>query len=68
MVKIVCPNCGAKSRFEKEEVVLYSRVECEGCGVLLEIIDEDPLEVEVVDEYDPSDDDDDDDDEDDDDR
>ena len=58
MVKITCPDCGGKSEFRKKELPIYSRVECENCGVLLQVIDDDPIEVQVVDEYISSDDDD----------
>lgn len=51
MVKIICPECGAKSEFRKKELPLYGRVECQNCGVLLQVIDDGPIEVEVVDEY-----------------
>jgi len=69
MVEITCPDCGKKSSFKKKELPLYGRVECENCGILLQVIDDDPIEVEVVDElvshddddYDEYDDDDDDD-------
>ena len=64
MVEIICPDCGAKSEFRKKELPLYARVECENCGGLLQVIDDDPIEVEVVDEYVSSDDYDDDDDDD----
>lgn len=66
MIEITCPECSAKSKFQKEELTLFSRVACEGCGVVLEVIEEDPPEVEVVEEHVSSDDDDDEDDEDDD--
>ena len=66
MIEISCPECGAKSKFQKEELTIFSRVECESCGVVLEVIEEDPPEVEVVEEYVSSDDDDYDEDEDDD--
>ena len=65
MVKVKCPDCGGTSEFHKKELPLYAQFECEECGVLLQVIDDDPIEVEVVDEIQ---DDDDDDDEDDDDR
>jgi lysine biosynthesis protein LysW len=58
MVEITCPECGAKSKFQKEELTSFGRVECEGCGVVLEVVEEDPLRVEVVEGYVPSDDDD----------
>jgi len=58
MVEIICPDCDAKSKFRKKELPLYARVECENCGVLLQVIDEDPIEVEVVEDYVSSDDDD----------
>ena len=68
MVEIMCPECGAKSGFRKKELPLYGRVECENCGTLLQVIDDHPIEVQVVDEYVSSDDDDYDDEDEDDDR
>jgi len=68
MVRITCPDCGAKSEFRKKELPLYGRIECENCGLLLEVIDDDPIEVEVVDESVSSDDEDYDDEDEDDDR
>lgn len=50
MVRITCPDCGEKSEFRKKELPLYGRVECENCGIQLEVIDDDPIEVQVVDE------------------
>ena len=58
MVEAACPVCGAKNKFPKEDVTLFSQVECENCGILLQVIDDDPIEVEVVNEYISSDDDD----------
>jgi len=57
MVRITCPDCGAKSEFRKKELPLFGRIECENCGVLLQVIDDDPIEIEVVDESLSSDDD-----------
>jgi len=71
MVEITCPDCGAKSDFPKRELSLFGRIECKNCGILLQVIDDDPIEVEIVDEdyaSDADDDDDDDDDDEDDDR
>jgi len=50
MVKVVCPDCGGISEFRKKELPLYTQFECENCGVLLQVIDDDPIEVEIVDE------------------
>ncbi len=58
MVEITCPECGEKSKFQREELPVFSRIKCGGCGVVLEVIEEDPLKVEVVEEYVSSDDDD----------
>jgi len=50
MVKITCPDCGAKSEFRKSELPLYGRIECENCGILLQVINDDPIKIEIVDE------------------
>jgi len=58
MIKVVCPDCGGVSTFRKKELPLFSQFECENCGVLLQVIDDDPVEVELVDESGRQDDDD----------
>jgi len=55
--------------FQQTELTLFSRIQCEACGSVLEVVEEDPLEVQVADddflaEDDDFDEDDDDDDED----
>jgi uncharacterized protein (DUF983 family) len=46
--KVVCPECGEESMFGPDELVLYSRIQCEECGAILEVVDEDPLTLEVA--------------------
>jgi len=46
--KVVCPECGEESMFGPDELVLYSRIQCEECGAILEVVDESPLTVEVA--------------------
>jgi lysine biosynthesis protein LysW len=59
MLKVVCPECAAEREFQQGELSLHNQIKCAMCGVLLEVVEEDPLEVEIVDEYlSPSDDDD----------
>jgi len=50
MVELICPVCGEESTFHEDELTLYSRVQCEACGSLLEVVEEVPLEVEPVEE------------------
>ena len=65
MRKVVCPECGEESMFGPDELVLYSRIQCEECGAILEVVDENPLMLEVAesdlvsdeDEFDEEDDD-----------
>ena len=59
MVEVVCPECGVKSLFQQAEVALYSQIQCEACRAILEVVEEDPLEVEVVEDDLSSDDEDD---------
>jgi len=58
MVKVTCPDCGGVSQFRKKELPLFGQVECENCGTLLQVVEDDPIEVEIVDEDASSDDDD----------
>lgn len=58
MVTVICPECASEREFQQAELTLHRQIQCETCGVLLEVIEEDPLEVEVVNEYLSSDDDD----------
>lgn len=60
MKTVVCPECGDIITVSPDEIELFSRIVCEGCYSTLEIIEEDPLEVAVV-EVDPDEFDDDDD-------
>jgi Zn finger protein HypA/HybF involved in hydrogenase expression len=52
MKTVVCPECGELVTVNPDEIELFSRIVCEGCYSTLEIIEEDPLEVAVV-EIDP---------------
>ena len=51
MVKVKCPDCAGVNEYHKKELPLYAQFECEECGVLLQVVDDDPIEVEVVDEF-----------------
>jgi len=53
MPTLECPECGATLRLEEEEAVLYAHVHCDECGTVLEIVNENPLSVALLDdEYD----------------
>ena len=54
MKTVVCPECGDIITVSPDEIELFSRIVCEGCYSTLEIIEEDPLEVAIV-EIDPDD-------------
>jgi len=61
MPKLVCPVCGTEIILAPEEVLIYSTLQCDECGVAIEIVNEDPPEIAVLaeedDEYDEEDDD-----------
>jgi len=57
VVKIICPECRAKSSFQSSELTLFTRIQCEKCGAVLEVIEEDPVELEVIEGPESSDDD-----------
>lgn len=50
MVEVVCPGCGVKDTFQKAELTLYNQITCDACGATLEVVEEDPLVVEVADD------------------
>lgn len=52
MKTVVCPECGEVITVNPDELELFSRIVCEACYSTLEVIEEDPLEVAVV-EIDP---------------
>ena len=56
---IVCPECGESIAVNPDELELYARIVCEACYSTLEVIDDEPIEVALV-EIDPDDFDDDD--------
>jgi len=56
MPTLECPECGATLRLDEEDAVLYAHVHCEECGTVLEIVNESPLSVALLDdEYDDDD-------------
>jgi lysine biosynthesis protein LysW len=46
--RVTCPACDAVFEVDGDEIVLYNRFPCEECGALLEVIEEDPVELEAV--------------------
>lgn len=60
MKTLVCPECGEPITINPDELEVSSRIVCESCYSTLEVIDDDPIEVAVV-EIDPEEFDDDDD-------
>ena len=63
MAESTCPDCGADIFSQKPEV--GKSLQCKQCGTRLEIIGDDPFDVDYLDYDDWEDDDDDDDDDDD---
>jgi hypothetical protein len=43
-----CPLCGASIDIPQEDAILFSRICCPECDLLLEITSEDPLMVDPV--------------------
>ncbi|MCR4392306.1 MAG: lysine biosynthesis protein LysW [Candidatus Acetothermia bacterium] len=43
-----CPVCDADIRLGKADAVYGKRITCPECGAILEVIEEDPLELEEV--------------------
>lgn len=48
MTKGICPVCDAEMRLIEAEAVLYHQVRCPECGTLLEVVEENPLELEEI--------------------
>lgn len=48
MPKASCPVCDAEIDLTKGEAHIGNRVTCPDCGALLEVIEENPLELEEV--------------------
>jgi len=48
MPRVICPACGKGISITLDEVNFYNQLICPKCGVLLEIVEEDPLEVKEV--------------------
>jgi len=63
MIELICPECGVENMYRESDLTLYEQVHCETCGALLEIVEEDPYVLEVVEDVLPDEDDYDDDDE-----
>ena len=43
-----CPLCGASIDIPQEDAILFSRIRCPECDLLLEITTENPLMVDLV--------------------
>ena len=50
MVKVECPECGEQFETDAGVLFLFNRFYCSLCDALLEVVEEDPLVLEVVDE------------------
>ena len=48
MPKAICPVCEADVRVSQADAVLYSQVRCPECGAVLEVVEENPRELEEV--------------------
>ena len=50
MIRVECPECGEQFEVASNVVFLSNRFYCSVCDALLEVIEEDPVILEVVDE------------------
>ncbi len=50
MIRVECPECGEQFETESDVLFLFNRFYCSHCDALLEVIEEDPLVLDVVDE------------------
>ena len=50
MVKVECPECGEQFETDADVLFLFNRFYCSRCDALLEVVEEEPLVLEVVDE------------------
>jgi len=48
MPRVICPACGKGINITTDEANFYNQLICPKCGVLLEVVEEDPLEVKEV--------------------
>lgn len=48
MPRAICPVCEAELRLGKAEAVMGRQITCPECGAMLEVIEEDPLELEEI--------------------
>ena len=50
MISVECPECGERFETEADALSRYNRFYCAGCDAVIEVVEEDPLVLEVVDE------------------
>lgn len=50
MRRILCPACSAAFTVDEDELSLFNRFQCDTCHAWLEVIEEDPLKLELIDE------------------
>lgn len=50
MIQVECPECGERFEVESNVLFLLNRFYCSVCDVMLEVIEEEPLVLDVVDE------------------
>jgi len=50
VIKVECPECGEQFETDADVLSLFNRFYCSLCDALLEVVEEDPLVLEVVDE------------------
>jgi len=50
VIPVECPECGERFEVDSNVVFLSNRFYCSVCDTLLEVIEEDPIILDVVDE------------------
>jgi hypothetical protein len=50
VIRVECPECSETFEIGSDTVFLFNRFHCSVCDALLEVIEEDPLVLVVIDE------------------
>jgi len=50
MPEVICPMCDNAITLEEENISLYNHIYCDECGAVLEIVQENPIQLELVEE------------------
>jgi peptide subunit release factor 1 (eRF1) len=50
VIKVECPECGEQFETESNVLFLFNQIYCSACDAPLEVIEEEPLVLQVIDE------------------